>query len=349
MFGTKRSCAGIVGQPRVSETAITVRIGRTTVSGVYLRPSLPEEEVRRVLEGVMTSDVVLGDFNFRTGRRSGDGMPRERFQTISSWVQTAGLCHEQPTVCNGPWSGVALKQTLTTDHCFHRRGTDVPRLHLLDNDGLGLRTDHAYTLHFSVVPNHRPDRLATDLPRFRNGRLTRHEVRRRLVLEWTKQAGRLDDLLTQPFLSVERLSDGLVWLYGQVCEVVLGRANGRTCAKPAATEEARRQPRQWLHDRSVHGTHRLVRQGLGDDKSNGPLLPTEVGASALEEARSVLEQRFSAPLRVGGHSIAGSPLSMPGMPVTGAWSRLTKGWSARNSRNKVRIRPAVPTVFICER
>ncbi|KAF2480349.1 hypothetical protein BDY17DRAFT_326258 [Neohortaea acidophila] len=53
----------------VEETAITIRIDSWQISGVYLPPTLPPDQVYTALAGLAASDVVLGDFNIHFSLR----------------------------------------------------------------------------------------------------------------------------------------------------------------------------------------------------------------------------------------------------------------------------------------
>jgi hypothetical protein len=56
---------------KTSEFYLSVRIGETTLTSVYIPPSLQDLEVSRILEDIPYSSLLVGDFNFRSGL-SGD-------------------------------------------------------------------------------------------------------------------------------------------------------------------------------------------------------------------------------------------------------------------------------------
>lgn len=130
---------------RASEYFITLRFENSTLSAVYLPPSLDGISFKKTLEDVSNSDVILGDFNVAFGAVFGSsvsGPPgrREIFDTIA---KHSNFSHLKPRLGNTKWDHVLSKipcnfdmveTPVPSDHPMIALEIDItscsPRLHI---------------------------------------------------------------------------------------------------------------------------------------------------------------------------------------------------------------------------
>lgn len=155
----------IVGDVEVTPSTVSFKFHNLIFSGVYLRPSMPREDVLLALRSVASSTIILGDVNARLPwlrTQAGRPRPPERVDALADFTRSYGLTtpQSQPSSSTPASSGLPTKATLvkslTVDHCFVKTSrTADATLTLLDNASMCLSTDHAYTLHLRL--GSRPD------------------------------------------------------------------------------------------------------------------------------------------------------------------------------------------------
>lgn len=287
VLGSPALMARVVGDPEVTEAAITMRVGRYQVSGIYFPPSMRVEDMAATLALLPSSDLVLGDFNTTFGHYPGDGRPLERVALLSTWLQTADLTPLSPCLRNCPVAGAGLGTKTTIDHVFIRRSRSPCRLHLLDTKSLRLPTDHRHLLSVSISDAGKGVPHSPEPCRFWIHRLSRPDVVQSLVSCWrrkTSVSAVIEDL------SVDVRHRRLVELCQIVCEEVLGRVHPR---RVDGGDQCRRQHGSELAlDLTAMATHRLMKQAMASDRDNKPLLPLEPGGDALAETAEMFRQRY---------------------------------------------------------
>ena len=70
--------------PEVTDSSVTVTLKGTTVTGIYMLPSMNSSDVEALLASLESRDVVLGNVNIRYNQRTGLSNPDERAASISS-------------------------------------------------------------------------------------------------------------------------------------------------------------------------------------------------------------------------------------------------------------------------
>ena len=288
LFGTLDTCRQMGEEMLVTETAITVRLGSLRISGLYLCPTLSDDDLEAALEEASTSDITLGDLNFRSETRT----PPKRYRTIADWAQRANLIHAQPTVQRSSLprrlASCRRDRVLTTDHCFVRRQGLRDTLHLFNNGDWGLRTDHRYTLCLSLSVPSNTESATPTTPQYRVGRLSSEDMRRRLCIEWDTVAQRHLDFLLDTSNSSVDIYETFLSLYRRTCKTVLGRSEDHS------TRSVKKHP-DVIDDRTLSGTDLLVKRAFANDRDNGPLLPSVPGADPLWEAVVMLRTRYTTP------------------------------------------------------
>jgi len=192
---TNTARASLKGRPVVSEHAITFRVGKDKIAGVYYPPSLTPYGIKDSLVALKDVTVLLGDINTRfrcCDFQSGNPGPPAREQIFRDYLRSDDMHHKAPDDPIEDAHGrtdPGLARMVTTDHCFVR-GARRTRLRLLLNRKLHLRTDHLYTLCLQLdegLSVALASRLSVALAstadpiRFRVGRLHDEAVKERAV------------------------------------------------------------------------------------------------------------------------------------------------------------------------
>lgn len=273
----------LISEPAVATVStISIRIGQSTIAGVYLPPAMGGMAMEEALEAVGEADVVMGDINVRYNERTGMATPRDRGTLIAAWAQRHDLFRLDPKATKPPLQCVILAPSLTVDHCFARRKHVTEALHLLSNSSLGLVTDHIYTLliGLSNIPLTRHSN--PKLPRYRIARLDSPAVRERMVQRWVQTASVTGSDV--PWHGdVDQLNGKIVALCQDCCQHVLGEiSDNRGGQAPKAVDYEAPYFQQ-------------VRQIFGLDDQNGPLFSSDPLLDGLDEAAKVLGARYRAP------------------------------------------------------
>ena len=288
VLATPALASRVTGVPMVSEMAITVQFGEYRVSGVYFPPSMPYGDMALTLSALETSTLVLGDFNTRFGRYSGEGTPRDRVELISQWAQTARLVHLSPQRQSCPIRNGVLHPESTVDHAFIKGSVPNRLLWLLDTSSMRLSTDHRYTLCVLCPLSAPRPSNSTAVRRFWIHRLCRVEVVDFLIHCWERTSILWHQ--SKP-MSINQRHQMLVERCQKVCKRVLGQVPEQQSSKlssPKHSDEA-----DGWDDFTPTRTYYLMKQAIAADRDNKPLLPSEPGGNALGEAAEMFRLRYT--------------------------------------------------------
>lgn len=305
LLGTQSARARLGDQRmHISPHAITFRVGKECISGVYLPPSMEPPRLQQALGALDHSTIVLGDVNTRFADREhqqGQPGPPERLTIFSRWVQHGQWTHLKPGPTPLP-RGIAPERWLTTDHCFVRPRPHRVHLQLWKNASVGIPTDHRYTMNLVLHPIRPggpdpPAAMTDDLPRFRIRRLQYPPVRQRIIERLNEahsrggtDVGADDDL--------ETLNAELVAFCQRVSEEILGRrqrtVGGKRSKRHASTIGPPRTASNTMAD-SIG----LYKRAVASSRENGVIVPTPTarrqGMDATTEVFHTFRSRYRAP------------------------------------------------------
>lgn len=293
-----------MGHVRTTSSTVTFHADALSFSAVYLQPSMSREDVAAALGSVAASHVVLGDVNTRLPwlqTQLGRSGPPERVAALSDFARSHGLATLEASELDAlPQSGVptepVLRKFLTVDHCFVKSGRLAgARLFLLDNQSMGLPTDHAYTLclHLSA---HRSTSVSPACPRdapaavrFHLGKLSDENIQREMCAAFDQGMRSLGLLSAAPF-EAATLERRLISLVQSICRRLLGqKISSAAAGVNRKTVPASRQDPQV--------STLLYKSAAAESRENGDILPSErgrsAGLSALQEISDSLEKRYA--------------------------------------------------------
>ena len=278
-LGSNKARSMMSSAPEVTDSSVTVTLKGTTVTGIYMPPSMNSSDVKALLASLESRDVVLGDVNVRYNQRTGLGNPDERAASISSWMQAAGMLRLDPTTHGRLPDGFQRFPHLTIDHCFAKRPFAHCNLHLVDTAGLDLSTDHKYLLLLDWTSATTLGHPNPKLPRFQNSRLGNEHVATKLATAWTEAATACLHPLDRSY-DIDDQHGRIVKACQQACRRALGECKPnsqgkRTCSEPTYFQ--------------------MVRQLFRLDKDNSLLCSSDPDISALDEAARELGKRYQAP------------------------------------------------------
>ena len=294
LLATQEARARLKHQVVVNSCAISFTVGRHVVTGVYFPPSLSNSEVEGTLSLLSSSTIILGDINTRfrnCSHQSGKPGPPDRLTTFSKFLQPGIFTHSKPDGISTHFNGMELERLLTVDHCFVRKTHSSGRLRLLKNTPLDIKTDHKYTIHFTLYASIREAPTSLSVRRYRISRLSSKPIAE-VVPE------RFDHLaLALPTwklgLDVDELNTLLVGLCQTVAEDVLGLATPSPSGSHSSSKK--RKSIQQTGESSV----RLYKEAATASKENEVILPTEaaqnLGVTAIDEISDMLKTRYQEP------------------------------------------------------
>lgn len=272
---------------RSSEYSLTFRCGTTIISGVYLPPSMPDNQFQRFLEAVSDSDIIVGDINVQFGREFGTSHsgPAGRRAIVERLCLAHNFEHLQPL------SGVAK-----LDHMLSKRKASFqvvpPPVHsdhpmLLcyvepGPQGLGAisNSEHCRRFHLRLLAD---EHTATELCRVYGERSTDYG---HLVHQF------IADLPTLGVVSrqnrIDELDQRLTDIVRSVAEQVLGSYS---------VSAQRKQPDRALLRMAEAGTHLAAVQSFKRMcRATAPVLAPEDPAKDLEtEIREHFQRTFDSP------------------------------------------------------
>ena len=137
---------------RMNEYYITIRYINTSISAVYLPPSLDENTFAGILDNIADSDVIVGDINVAFGAAFGCGMsgPPARRSIIDRLIIRHRFEHLRPISGTAKWDHVLSK----IPAFFHIKDTPVPSDHPMIDAGLDVDTQGP-RLHIDENPTRR--------------------------------------------------------------------------------------------------------------------------------------------------------------------------------------------------
>lgn len=303
----------LVGDVRTTPSTITFDADALSFSAVYLQPSMSREDVVATLGSVAASHVVLGDVNARLPwlrTQLGRPGPPERVEALSDFARSHSFVTLEASEPDDPPQSdlpakVVLRKLLTLDHCFVKSGRAAgARLLLLDNQSIGLPTDHAYTLYLHLSVHQSTLSCQGDAPaaiRFHLGKLSDEAVRRDMCAafdEGTRSRGLLSAALTD----AATLERRLIALVQSICRRFLGQKRSST----AAGVSRKKVPA----DRQDPQVSTLLYKSAADEsRENGDILPSErgrsAGFSALQEISDSLAERYAGRALLSDESVDG--------------------------------------------
>lgn len=302
LLGTPRARGWLRGHAIVfGQEAITVPTSHGRLTGVYLPPRLPPDQIKTTLDSIADSDVILGDINTRfdgLALQHGSPGPSSRLEVFREWADTNPINHVMPAGDKAFVAGSPCETMLNLDHCYVRDSLRSHTLHLPGTRGLGIVSDHRYALSLTLHGAEEESKEALRLPRYRV-RLLEDEVRVAAVRRaWTRSSGHRRDLL-QLNADIDRRNAQVVTMCQHVSEAALGRRPDKRRSRRGKEGSARRPPlRTSDDDAGVLGSIRLYKRAARMSQENGPLLPTEagrlMGLSAIGEVAAGLAGRFSS-------------------------------------------------------
>ena len=303
----------LVGEIRTTPSTITFHVNSLSVSAVYLQPSMSREDVTAVLDLAAASHVVLGDINTRLPwlqTQLGRPGPPERVRMLSDFARLHGFAaleasesdHSPPPSLPAK---VLLRKLLTLDHCFVKSGQAAgARLLLLDNQSIGLPTDHTYTLYMHLSVHQSNPSCQGDVPaaiRFHLGKLSDDAVRRDMCAafdEGTRSRG----LLSAALVDAATLERRLITLVQSICRRFLGQRRSST----AAGVSRKKVP---ADKRDPQVSTLLYKSAAIESRENGDVLPSErgrsAGLSALQEISDSLAERYAGRALLSDGSVDG--------------------------------------------
>jgi len=294
----------LVGDVRTTSSTITFHTDLFSFSALYLQPSMSREDVVATLGSVAASHVVLGDVNARLPwprTQSGRPGPPERVEALADFSRSHSFTTFKGSRLDAPpRSGVpvklVLRQLLTVDHYFVKSGS-VPgaRLLLLDNQSIGLPTDHAYTLclhlttHRSIPVNPSCPRDAPATIRFHLGKLSDENIQKDICAAFDLGTRSLGLLSAAP-VEAATLERRLISLVQSICRRFLGEKTSS-----AAAGMSRKTVPASQQDPQVSTL--LYKSAAAESRENGDILPSErgrsAGLSALQEISDSLAERYA--------------------------------------------------------
>lgn len=166
----KPAIKSLITQLEVTEFSIKFKIGKATLLGVYLPPSLSALRVQAILEPFRGIDAAFGDFNIRLGTRNGDRITTpNRNPVISTFSSRAGLTwtrNSNVSVCS------------RNDHVFSK----IPLTWTYDW-GTGIQSDHGM-LNISIPSSLFLDEDATPRQRYSMSAFRDKVFRKLFCHEW---------------------------------------------------------------------------------------------------------------------------------------------------------------------
>jgi hypothetical protein len=294
----------LLGDIKVTPSTLTFSVDGLVVSGVYLQPSMPCEDVVATLRSVAASTVVMGDVNARLPwlqTQSGRPGPPERVEALSDFVRCHAFTAVQPhtSPCAPPSLGLpakaSLAKSLTVDHCFVKMSrVSHARLLLLENASIGLSTDHIHTLHLQLDISKSASTITDDYSapsslRFCLSKLSDERVRKDICDAFdvgVKSRGLMSGAVVDP----SSLDRRLVSLVQSICRRFLGQRKSS-----GLTTRTRREISVGHQDPATSTL--LYKSAAVDSRENGVILPSESGRarglSALQEISASLATRYA--------------------------------------------------------
>lgn len=296
LLATEAARGRIRGSTIVSSHAITFHVDDLSVSGVYLPPSLAVDEVETALKSVAGSTVVLGDFNARfpwLSAQLGQPGPPDRLAAFRCFTRSHAFSPLEPHVAIlGVPPRAKLERGLTTDHCLVKTARTGVALALLNNESIGISTDHRYTVYVRVGGTC-TSTLGTPRPallRYRIGLLSNDKTRHDLCSGFDREAIKCPELMGSN--DVDLVNATLVTIIQTVCERVLGRRPDR----PTSSKSKRREnisPR--VQDPAVSVL--LYKSAVTGSGENGVIVPSSEArlrsVTAVTEISASLRERYT--------------------------------------------------------
>lgn len=305
----------LVGDVRTTPSTVTFHADASSVSAVYLQPSMSSEDVVAALGSVAASHVVLGDVNARLPwlqTQLGRPGPPERVEALSDFARSHGFTTLEATEPDaspqpGLPAGVVLRKLLTVDHCFVQSGRVADaNFFLLDNPSIGLPTDHAYTLCLHLSARQPTPSCQGDAPaaiRFHLGKLSDETVRRDMCAAFDEGTRSLSLLSAAVPVNAAALERRLIALVRSICRRFLGQKRSSTAAGVSRKKvPANRQDPQV--------STLLYKSAAAESRENGDILPSERGRSgglsALREISDSLADRYAGRALVSNEPVDGA-------------------------------------------
>lgn len=301
------------GDVRTTPSTVTFHADDLSFSAVYLQPSMSRDGVAAALDSVATSHVVLGDINARLPwlqTQLGRPGPVERVEAFSDFARLHGFATlEASEADHSPQPSLpvkaVLRKLLSLDHCFVKSGRVAgTRLLLLDNQSIGLPTDHAYTLCLRLSVLGSTPSCQDDTPaaiRFHLGKLSDEAVRKDMCTAFD-EGMRSRGLLSAALIDAAALERRLIALIQSICRRFLGHKRPSTAAGVGRKKVPadRRDPQV---------STLLYKSAAVESRENGDILPSErgrsQGLSALQEISCSLAERYAGRALVPGDSADG--------------------------------------------